>query len=69
MTDEWSEGYAAAILGRPRNSNPYARGWSRSAALVMPDSLAARWDGGWKEGRDAAEKLAKIVNDAARKGA
>ena len=63
MTDEFGEGYAAAILGHTRNSNPYARGWSRSAALVMPDSLAAEWDQGFQSGCAAVEKLAKIVRE------
>ncbi len=62
-TDEYSQGYSAAILRRPRNSNPYARGWSRSAALVMPESLAACWDEGWQHGTIALEKLAKIMRN------
>jgi hypothetical protein len=68
MTDEFSEGYAAAITGQMRNTNPYARGWSRSAALVMPDSLAACWDAGFVDGRAALEKLTKVVSDSMQRG-
>lgn len=45
-----AEGYAAGLVATPRNANPYARGWSRHAVLVMPDSLAAEWDRGWQLG-------------------
>lgn len=46
----FAEGYEIAIAGGKRSDNPYARGWSRFAALVMPNSLAAEFDRGFMLG-------------------
>jgi hypothetical protein len=60
--NEYNEGFAIALAGGRRSDNPYARGWARFAALVMPDSLSAVWDQGYMAGLKYRSSLERISN-------
>ena len=56
-TDEiYREGFHNALAGGRRSDNPYARGWARFSALVLPGSYAAVWDTGWQTGSQFRER-------------
>jgi hypothetical protein len=46
----YNEGFSCAVAGGRRADNPYARGWARFSALVLPDTPAAVWDRGYLAG-------------------
>ena len=59
----FEEGFRTAIAGGRRSDNPYARGWSRVAALVMPDSLSAQWDQGYVRGSAYDAGIKAVIRD------
>ena len=48
--DIYSEGFIIGVAGGRRSDNPYAKGWARFSALVLPESPAAIWNSGFEEG-------------------
>lgn len=59
----FEEGFRNAIAGGRRSDNPYARGWSRVAALVMPGGICAEWDDGHQQGLKYRSEIGRIIED------
>jgi hypothetical protein len=56
----YEEGFRIGVAGGRRSDNPYAKGWSRIAALVMPGSLAEEWDMGFMRGLKYRSSLERM---------